>query len=263
MILPAPYTHTDGRILLLGKDTPKIDNRTFQLKDFLSRATPPPSANWYQGITSWGMMLNDTLGDCTCAAIGHAKQVSTLNTPDGEETPPDVLILNLYEKSCGYVNGDPSTDQGGIIVNVLNYVRKYRLGKHKHWLYAFADPDPGDVEHIKQAIATFGIVDIGLQLPITAQNQVGSTWDVVGNPNTDPNSQPGSWGGHSVIVSSYGTNGLTCITWGALQTMTWEFWSTYVDESHALLMKSWMQSSAVQSGVNLAAMESALQALNN
>src|SRR5208282_776283 len=248
----------------LGKLAPRIDPRTLQLKDLVDRVAPPASANWYGGVTSFGAMLNDDLGDCTCAALGHAEQVATLNTPIGEITPPDNAILELYEKSCGYVPGDPSTDQGGIIIDVLNFVRKHGIGHkgsiHQHRgrpiLYAYADPSPNDIEHNKQAIDQFGIINIGLQLPVTAQSQIGGVWDVVGNPATDPDSQPGSWGGHSVTCSAYDPGTTTCITWGQLQPMTWNFWNTYVDESHCLLMHAWLLRAGNVS--NLAAWERAL-----
>jgi hypothetical protein len=271
MALPTPYTHPDGRNLHLGKGPAKSDSRRFMLSNFLALAPPPVSVNWFGSVTEYGEMLNDSLGDCTCAAVGHAEQVASLNTPEGELTFPDNIILNLYEKSCGYVFNDPSTDNGGVITDVLDWVRKYGMGKkhdtpdihRKKILYAYADPNPNDVTHIKQAIAEVGIVDIGLQLPITAQSQVGKVWDVVGDPNSNNDSRPGSWGGHSTIVAAYNANTVTCITWGQLQPMTWDFWNTYVDESHALLMHSWLDRQGATSAVNLAALEAALQALNN
>ena len=240
----------DHTAVKLGKKPPKVDSRTLRLAKYLTPelAPPPISVNWFGNVTSWGMMDNDSLGDCTCAAAGHGVQVATLNNLQMRMvTPPDSTILSLYEKACGYVLGDPSTDQGGVIVDVLNWVRQNQPWehkfKHKHpfQLYAYADPNPGDVTHIKQAIQYFATVDIGLALPVTAQSQVGGVWDVVGNPNRDPNSMPGSWGGHSVIVAAYDADTLTCITWGALQKMTWNFWKTYVDEAHALLYRAWVQ----------------------
>jgi hypothetical protein len=239
----------DVTTLKLGKKAPLVDERTLKAERlFAGLPTPPPSLSWFGDVTNWGMMLNDTLGNCTCAAIGHGDQVVSLNTPVGLITPPDVLILNLYEHACGYVPGDPSTDQGGVIIDVLNYVRKNGLGhkrkpyphKKKFPLFAYADPSPNSTLHIMQSVQTFGIVDIGLQLPVSAQSQVGGVWDVVGDPKTDANSQPGSWGGHSVIVAAYDSVGPTCITWGQLQKMTWAFWNTYCDESHALLFNFWL-----------------------
>jgi hypothetical protein len=255
----------------LGKKPPKIDPRTLKLSRYALPA-PPESCNWYKGVTSWGQMLNDTLGNCTCAAAGHGVQVATLNSPDNEVTPPDSTIEELYEKSCGYVPGQPNTDQGGVIIDVLNYVRQNEpwteKGRpdhrhHPYELFAYADPNPDDVTHVKQAIATFGMVDIGLNLPLTAQSQTGTLWDVVGNPQTDPNSQPGSWGGHSVICAAYDAKTITCITWGALQPMSWAFWNTYVDESHALLFRAWVQQFGTDYPEMLAQLETDLGEVTN
>lgn len=243
------FQHPDGRMLALGKKPPRIDPRTLHLGLYDGLLpTPPPVWSWFQDVKEWGMMQNDTLGDCTCAAVGHGGQVTTLNTPTGIRTPPDQLVLNLYQKACGYVPGDPSTDQGGVILDVLTYVRKYALGHkkapnyHKKFrMMAFAAVNPGNLLHVMQAIYLLSVVDIGIQLPISAQAQVGGLWDVVGNPRTNPQSVPGSWGGHSVIVSAYTPDTVTCVTWGALQTMTWRFWATYVDESYVLLYRSWLE----------------------
>lgn len=245
-------SHPNIAFMKLGKKAARVDERTFKLRDFLDRVTPPPSSDWFGTQTSFGMMLNDNLGDCTCAAPGHSVQVVSLNTPDGEMTPPDAAILEVYEKACGYVPGDPSTDQGGDIINVLNYIRKNKIGSHV--LYAYADPDPLDIDHIKQAIATFGVVDIGLQLPISAQDQVGNVWDVT----TGSDSEPGGWGGHSVVVCAYDEDTVTCITWGALQKMTWAFWLKYCDEAHALLLRMWMERFGGDSTINVAKVEQLL-----
>jgi hypothetical protein len=197
---------------------------------------------------------------------GHGVQVATLNSPDSEVTPPDSAILNLYEGACGYVPGNESTDQGCVIVDTLNWVRNnipwthkgHPVHHHPYQLFAYADPDPSNISHIKQAIATFGTLGIGLQLPVTAQNQVGGLWDVVGDGQTG-DSAPGSWGGHAVIVPAYNADYLTCITWGALQKMSYAFFATYVDEAHALLYRAWVQQFGSQYPEMLAQLEADLQ----
>jgi hypothetical protein len=255
----------------LGKLAAKHDPRSLQMAKYTSTLpAPPPSLDWTKGVTEWGMMLNDSLGDCTCAAIGHGAQVVTLNVPIGEVTPPDILILNLYEHACGYVPGNPNTDQGGVILDVLNYVQKNALGRrrrvggghHKKFpLLAFTEVNYKDKVQVEQAIQCFAVVDIGLQLPITAQAQVGKVWEVVGNPIADPNSQPGSWGGHSVIVPKYDVDGPTCITWGQLQKMTWGFWNTYVDESYALFYRFWLDQFGGQYSEMLSQLEADLKTI--
>src|SRR6185437_1570180 len=89
---------------------------------------------------------------------------------------------------------------------------------------------------VQLAIELFGGIDVGVALPITAQNQ--AIWDVA--PNWAIEAAPGSWGGHAVPVLDYDADGLLCVTWGAPKRMTWRFWSTYVDESYAVLSSAWM-----------------------
>ena len=64
----------------LGRKCVKTDSRTLRLAKYTADLpTPPASSDWTKGITQWGMMLNDTLGDCTIAGLGHALQVWTVN----------------------------------------------------------------------------------------------------------------------------------------------------------------------------------------
>jgi hypothetical protein len=219
--------------------------------------TPPPAVDWTGGRTSFGMMLNDTLGCCTIAAKGHAVQTWTLNL-GSELTVPDSVILAAYESECGYNPADPSTDQGGVEVDVLNLWRQN--GFAGHGLFAYADPKPANRLHVEQSIALFGGVYIGISLPLSAQNQ--TVWDVVPDPG-DGSTVPGSWGGHAVFCPAYDPTGLTCITWGALQQMTWAWWDMYCDESHTLFSYDWLKSSLVNpSLVDKATLEADLLAVS-
>lgn len=258
----APYVHHDGRVLRLGKGGVIYDPRNLKLATYDHLLAPPPDAvSWYQDLKQWGMMGNDVRSDCTCAAIGHGAQVVTLNTPTGIRTPPDNLILNLYQKACGWVPGNPATDQGGNILDVLKFVRKHALG-HKHEpnyhrkfrLLAFAQVNQNNLVHVKQGIELFRVVDIGLQLPVSAQSQVGGLWDITNGPNA----QAGSWGGHSVTVSSYTPQIVTCITWGQLQAMTWAFWLRYCDEAYVLLYRALIEQMMQKAPKIVAAFESDL-----
>jgi hypothetical protein len=241
----------------LGRKAIKTDSRTLRLGAYLTSALPaaPVATDWTKGITTWGMMLNDTLGDCTIAGVGHAVQVWSANSGT-EITVADKEILHYYEKWDGYKKGDPSTDNGGVELDVLNDWKK--SGFYKHKLLAFADPKVSSLEEIRQAITLFGGVYIGLSLPLTAQTQVqnNKVWDVVTPATAD--SKAGSWGGHAVFVPKYDAAGFTCITWGQLQTMTVAFWEAYVDEAHALLSHDWIETKGSPSGFNLAQLQADL-----
>jgi hypothetical protein len=219
----------------LGKQPAKKDDRTLKFEKYLGAAIPAPPTvvDWYKGVTSFGMMENDTLGDCTIASKGHDLQVASLNST-GEITLTDAQAIDYYSLWCDYVPGDPSTDNGGVILDVLNDWRAQKLINHR--LLAYAALTPTDQVSVSKAVELFGVVDVGLQLPISAQEQVGGVWDVASGAN----GQPGSWGGHDVTMGAYNAIGPIFITWGALQQATWAFLSAYSDELYALLIGMWM-----------------------
>jgi len=240
----------------LGRKAIKTDTRTLQLARYLtpSLPPPPPSTDWTKGVTSWGMMLNDTLGDCTIAGVAHAIQVFTANT-GLMVTAPDATVENYYEQWDGYSPANPSSDQGGCELDVLNNWR--RQGFAGNALVAFADPVPANLDEVRQSIALFGGVYIGLALPLTAQTQ--DVWDVVRHGGA--RAKPGSWGGHCVFVPKYDANTFTCITWGQLKTMTVAFWNKYCDEAHTLLDESWLAAEGSPSGFDQAQLQADLQAI--
>ena len=98
----------------------------------------------------------------------------------------------------------------------------------------------------------FGGIDIGLELPISAQKQIGKTWDVPRGGATG-NGEPGSWGGHCVTIYDYDGNGkFVCCTWGQLQKMTAKFLQTYCDnEAFAVVSKLWVSRGKCPSGFDL------------
>jgi|HubBroStandDraft_5_1064220.scaffolds.fasta_scaffold01565_10 hypothetical protein len=269
----------DPKTLRLGKKAPRVDPKALRAERYLnveSLPAPPEQVDHTKGVTEFGMMLNGPntfgegvpeagIGDCVEACIGHGDQIVTLNSPGGELTPVDELILNLYEETTGYNPADPNTDNGSVIIDVLDWVKQKGLGKkgelhhrRRFPLLGYADVNPNNLKHVMQSIEVFGLLGIGLQLPISAQGQVGGVWDVVGDPKTDANSLPGSWGGHCVGIPKYDATSkiLTCITWGTLQEMTLAFFLEYCDEAHALLFEAWLE----QTGPKFPEMWNLLQA---
>ena len=227
----------NGRSVRTGRKAIKTDSRTLKLGNYLTSALPDPpaSVDWTKKITApWGMMLNDQLGDCTIAGCGHAIQTWTSNF-GSEQTISDDDVKAAYSKWDGYVDGDSSTDNGGIELDVLKRWKNDGLVGHN--ILAFADPNVFNLNEIRQAIHLFGGVYIGVALPITAQSQ--TVWDVVDNGGD--NAAAGSWGGHCVYVNKYDEKGFSCVTWGSLMYMTTAFWLKYVDEAHAILGKDWVE----------------------
>jgi len=225
---------TDFTGMKLGRKALRVDKRTLQLGDYLTPALKPPArVDWESKLSGLGVMMNDRLGCCTIAAKGHLIQAWTAN--HGQQViVPDSAILAGYEQACGYVPGDDSTDQGGNMLDVLNWFRKTGLAGHKP--FAFVAVNHNDKKHVELAVDLFGGCDIGIELPISAQRQ--EVWSVP-HGGAVGDGERGSWGGHDVPIVGYSSVGPVCITWGRLLTMTWSFFKTYVDEAYAVLAPDW------------------------
>ena len=247
----------DHSMMKLGRRAVKTDSRTLKLSSYVKPTLPPapPKVDWTKGITEWGLMLNDKLGDCTIAGAAHAVQVWTANTGT-MVTVPDPVILSYFEKWDGYDPANPATNMGGYEIDVLKNWQKQGFAGHK--LIAFADPQWTNLEEVKQAIHLFGGVYVGLNLPVTAKTQ--DVWDVI--PGGGPETQPGSWGGHCVFVPAYDPDGFTCITWGVPKTITNAFWQEYVDEAHALLAQDWIDRKGSPAGFDLAQLQADLKLIH-
>jgi hypothetical protein len=224
-----------------GRQARKFDPRVKHLGAVLAQhpALPavPAEANWTHGIKDFGMMLNDTLGDCTCAAVFHARQIWTANTAV-ESTEPDAMVLKLYEKACGYNPADPNTDGGGVEQHVLSYL--YNTGVPLadgtvDKILGYVEVNVQNHTEVKITINEFGLAYIGISVP-------NSIYDASGEPLQVWDYVPGSdiEGGHAIILVGYDPTGLTFISWGGLYKMTWAFFDNYCEEAYAIVDKNWI-----------------------
>lgn len=225
-------------------------------------APPPVAADWTLKLPpSLGMMGNDSLGDCTCAAVYHAIQVLTANAQSTIDTEPDSQAIALYSDACGYVPGKPDTDQGGSEQDVLTYwlLNGAPLaGGGVQKLAAFVEVDPSNLPDIKTVIADGGVCYIGFNVPdYIMQENDQEIWDA--HPGT-----PNIIGGHAVVLAAYDAIGPTCITWGRLQKMTWAFFTQYTDEAYWPADADWITSTGSSpSGLTLDVLEQQMAAIRS
>lgn len=225
----------------LGRKARKTDTRTLKVRYYIaSLPAPPVAVDWTKGETAWGMLLNDSLGDCTIAGALHSIEAWGLNSGH----PIMMTIgdaLRYYEDFDGYDPANPDSDQGGVLLDVLN--RWHQQGINGHTVTAFALVDHANLTEVKQALALFGPLYTGLQFPNSAWGQ--STWTITTDTSID--------GGHCVVLVGYNTVGPVAISWGALYQMTWAFFSRYFDEVYAAISPDWFEASGVDpTGLNLA-----------
>jgi hypothetical protein len=254
-------TRIDPLKLKLGKHPPRHDPRTLLFATYATAALPAPpnTLDLTKKVKgAWGMMDNDQIGDCTCAAAGHLMMEWTANAQSKMFTPSDQDIVEAYSAITGYNPTTGANDNGAQEIDVLNYWRQQGIAGHK--IEAFMALEPSNNTHVKDGVWIFGGVYIGLALPKTAQSQTSNkqVWSVPPG-GTSGDGAPGSWGGHAVPVVAYDSRSLTVVTWGALQAMTWGFWAAYCDEAYAILSADYLKQKNGQTvapnGFNLAQLQ--------
>ncbi len=262
-------TEIKKRTFKLGRTPRGYDPRIPHMSALLAGKAlpaPPPSVDFTKGMPqNLGMMLNDTLGDCTCAAVYHAIQVWTFNASKGKsiETEPDIDVKRLYELACGYNPNTPGEGPGGNEQHVLKYLLRKgaplgKDGKTTNKIAAFVEVDPRITDDVKRAINNCGVAYIGFNVPASLMP-----------PNAEP---PAIWtvdphnskiiGGHAVVLAGYDAKGARVISWGQYYTMTWDFFATFVDEVYAIADEDWVAATGkTPGGLSLADLEKQMQAL--
>lgn len=230
---------SDGPLPLLGKKKAKfLLGLPAMGKYTLHMPSSPMKVDYSCSLTHLGQMGNDKLGNCTCAAVGHIIQTWTAETDADEVILSDATIIDLYAKWCGYVPGDTYTDNGGVASDVLR--SWYQHPVEGHSISGFAAIRPGNRATIRDAIYLFGAAYLGVELPLSAQT---GEWDRAADGPLTGNDAPGSWGGHAIPAIAYDQDSLTCITWGKLKKMSWNWLDAYMDEGFGCLSKDWINSS--------------------
>ena len=230
-------------------------------------APPPPAVDYLTKLpdnpNNFGMMLNDQLGDCTCAAFYHARQVWSFNASGNEITEPDQDVLELYEQACGYKPNNPNTDKGGNEQHVLTFLLKKGAptgvgGATRDKIMAFVEVDPRIIDDVKRTIADCGVAYIGFNVP---QNIMPAGADPPSLWTVDP-AKPPTIGGHAVVLPGYDATGPLVISWGQRYQMTWDFFSTYTDEVYAIADQAWFDATGKSpAGLSAADLEAQMQAL--
>lgn len=247
-------------IYKLGKKAAVKNSVSFRLRDYLSLSTIPlplASAGHSTLVTEHNMFGNDTVGDCTCADVGHA----TLywNKEAGKKIAVSTQnVLSMYSAITGYNPDNPASDTGANMADVAKYHRKTGLEDEKgsyHTISAYLAVTPGNIEELKQSIYLFGACSIGWELPESAEQQFDSNqpWSVVANSPIE--------GGHDTLAVAYNQFYLYVITWGKLQKVLWEFVSKYMDEGIVKLSDEMLKNNESLEGFNMSQLTTDLQAL--
>jgi hypothetical protein len=245
---------TQAAQVKLGKLEPRLDLRTLALARYVDREVlpaPPAELDFSRPVLEWPMYGNDRIGDCTTAAAAHMIEAWTAASGGRSVEVPERAVLDAFD-AVKVV--DPATgEEGAVELDVLRFWRASGIGSHR--IGAFARVGLGDLDLVRTAAFLFGGLYIGLQLPLRVQEQ--DTWDWTGR--LDGPDTPGSWGGHAVNIVGYDDGGLTAVTWGRLQRLTWAFWGRYCDEAFCIISVDFLAGGRTPAGFDLDALEQDLR----
>lgn len=229
----------------------------------VDKMSAPPLSRWWNrqgGVYSGAeipiaMFGNDTLGDCTCATLGHFDQITAAQIGQKSNLTADDVI-QLYEGS-GYKPGDGSTDNGWQNIDAARAAMK--LG----WIEALAKFDPHNKILAQIVINEFGMANIGIDLPLSAQDQMGKVWDVAPAGVKDSRYDRCSWGGHAAGIVAYSADEVLIATWGGFQRATWPFVFEYTSEGLVLFSPRWRRVQLTPSGLRFDELLADIARFNN
>ena len=220
----------------LGRKAAELDWRSLNFADFLTSPLPLPGTYDKFGIVQdWLMFLNDTLGDCVIACMYHQiKYLQALIDQFPEIT--DETVLKAYEKIGHYVPGDPSTDQGVIMLRAMKQWRKGIPGPHgDDRISAFVVipvEQSTTIPHIKQAVMLLEGVPIGIEMlkNVMAQAKRGEI-----NWIYQPGPDAVSIGGHCVLVVGWDNTGFFVVSWGKIYHMAYNLFDHTCREAYGVV----------------------------
>jgi hypothetical protein len=169
----------------------------------VTRSTPLSPAIAYGRIQGTQRIegFNDSVGDCMPTGIinGVIDFLAVQGAP--MSTVPNSLALDIYSDVTGYVNGDPTTDNG---TDPDQFFAWWKQNPILGWKLSTVNLiDPKNENEVKNVIEGVGFAGLVLDLTVAQQNQI--IWDAT--PQDPP------WGYHYVNADGY-DGPYTATSWG-------------------------------------------------
>lgn len=219
---------------------------------------PPARFGIGNKFSDWGMLGNDAWGDCVLAGAGH-EHMGFAVTAGGEARFDDEAALRGYAAITGGGPYGDGSDPGTYVRDAMKYRKSHGIKDADgtvHKIAAYVSIDPHDPDLLMLAAWNFLAVGMGFEFPDTAMDQfnAGEPWDVVRGAQIE--------GGHYVVVTGRtGADDLGVITWAKRQGMTRDFYSTYNDETWALVSEDELKNGRTVRGYDLSGLQTALKEL--
>jgi hypothetical protein len=218
---------------------PKLKLANYLTSDLPSVASLPLKFGHDNLVPSWGMDLNDRIGDCAIAAAIHTEMLYFAEsgktiTFDQSLTPSNSAVVN-YSAVTGYQPGpelsDPQdappnpTDQGTDIAALFKYWLQHGIvdgDGGTHQIVGYAGLPIGDWDTLLIGLRLFQTVTIGINVPDYAEQQfaAGQAWHVEHGLHR-------TIGGHCIPVVARDGDAVPVVTWGEETPMERPFYEKF------------------------------------
>ena len=202
------------------------------LDAYLVSPLPPPPPSVPAPTAAWGMLGNGPdpsltvgggrpLGDCTIAGVVHLRMAVACRVGDVEVFPDADSVAETYLQLAH------GRDTGLVEADVLH--TWHTTGLFADRSLGYAPLNWRDPTALRQGIAVFGGVYLGVAMPVSAQAQfaAGEPWTVGGDRRIV--------GGHCVVAVGYDPDWLFVATWGTVQRVAWGWLAAYGEEGWAVV----------------------------
>ena len=190
----------------------------------------PTSADFFPkgGSAVSDILGNDTEGDCIYAGGYHIVAVETGNAG----TPFHASLVQVnhdYSAVTGFKPGDPSTDNGGQMIDALNFWKKTGFANGTK-LSGWMSVNPKDPVALRAACFLGENLYLGGGLPDAYVNPFPSGNGFVWGPGT-----PNPDNGHCIMSAKFDPTGIGIDTWGMTGTLTYDAVAEVFDEVYVLI----------------------------
>jgi len=202
--------------------------------------TLPLHADVRNGIRRWGMLGNDTYGDCVEAALAHIEMCkATANASSwkkllyriGFKPPTPAWTVGLYSSYLTSVGETLKQDPGTMPPLFFAWMKSQ--GYIIDWGFVGQPPSIGSEDRVHQAMSDYRGLLLTVTLTLDAYNNFfGRTpWSIGPNPNDqpDPSLQ------HAVALVAYGPQRDTVISWARTKSVTRPFMADCANGAYVFL----------------------------
>jgi hypothetical protein len=261
----APTSEHQEHDLFLGLKPPTYKSSDFLFTEFVDHKVKVARAPIGYGessmshFTDWGMLGNNSYGDCAWAGPAH-EHMNWGQFTGSPVTFNDQGVLSDYGACTGFDPATGANDNGTDMREGLDYRRNVGIvdaNGNRHKIGGYCSIEPGHWIHTLQALHIFDAVALGFVVPQSAMDQYwrGQPWTIVpGSPDE---------GGHYVpILARPGYHMLDVVTWGRRQPMSQGFFYKYVYQIFGIFSEDSLKSGKSRAGFNMDDFVAAVNQLN-